>query len=270
MSLGRAWRVKYVSRNVTDLPRALAFYCDTLHFTLLEQTRRGQRATACRVARLQLGEQELRLVAFDSHGFPYPSRHSAADPWFQHLAIVVADMPAAYAQLCRHAFEPISQGGPQTLPPASGAVTAYKFRDPDGHPLELIHFPVGVGDPRWQHRAGLFLGIDQTALVAADLPQSLAFYQQLGFRVMSRSRQRGPEQQRLDGITDVDVEVVALAAALDEPPRLELLCYRAHADEGMAMAPDDVAADRTVMEVEGGRNVLVKDPTGHRLVLRRR
>lgn len=270
MSPGRARRVKYVSRNVADLPRALDFYRDALHFTLLEKTRRGHRATACRVARLQLGEQELRLVAFDSHGFPYPSRHSAADTWFQHLAIVVADMPAAYAQLCRHAFEPISQGGPQTLPPASGAVTAYKFRDPDGHPLELIHFPAGAGDARWQHRDGLFLGIDHTALVAADLPQSLAFYQQLGFRVISHSRQRGPEQERLDGIADVDVEVVGLAAALDEPPRLELLCYRAHAHEGTAMAPDDVAADRTVIEVEDGSSALVKDPTGHRLVLRRR
>jgi catechol 2,3-dioxygenase-like lactoylglutathione lyase family enzyme len=267
MNAGRALRIKHISRNVADLARAVDFYRDALHFVLLEETRHDHPGGGSRIARMWLGEQELCLVAFDSHGFPYPSRHSAADLWFQHLAIVVADMPTAYAQLCRCAFEPISEGGPQTLPSNTGAVTAFKFRDPDGHPLELIQFPAGVGDARWQRGAGLFLGIDHTVLVVADLPASLAFYEALGFHVTSRSRNRGPEQDRLDGITDVDVDVVGLATAMDEPPRLELLCYRTSADDVVAMAPDDMAADRTVIEIEDGEAALVQDPTGHRLVL---
>jgi catechol 2,3-dioxygenase-like lactoylglutathione lyase family enzyme len=266
MNVGRALRVKHVCRNVSDLTRAVDFYLDALHFVLLEEKRWNDMASGARIARLRLGEQELELMAFDSHGFPYPSRHSASDVWFQHLAIVVADMPLAYAQLCRHAFEPISQGGPQVLPPNTGSVSAFKFRDPDGHPLELIHFPAGVGDTRWQHANGLFLGIDHTALVVAEMQQSLAFYESLGFRVTSRSHNRGPEQERLDAIADVDVEVVGLAPLMDQPPRLELLCYRRQPGETIDMAPDDVASDRTVIEVENGV-AWMKDPTGHRLVL---
>jgi catechol 2,3-dioxygenase-like lactoylglutathione lyase family enzyme len=265
MSAARALRIKHVSRNVAELARAVAFYRDALHFVLLEETRHDHPGSGSLVARMRLGEQELCLVAFDSHGFPYPSRHSAADPWFQHLAIVVADMPTAYAQLCRYAFEPISEGGPQTLPPGAGSVTAFKFRDPDGHPLELIQFP--AGDTRWQREGGLFLGIDHTALVVTDLPRSLTFYEQLGFRVVSRSHNHGPAQQRLDGLANADVEVTKLAAVSNELPRLELLCYRAHAGKAVAMAPDDMAADRTVLEVEAGEPALVRDPTGHRLVL---
>lgn len=270
MNAGRALRIKQVSRNVADLAQAINFYRDALHFVLLEETRHDHPGSGSRVARMRLGDQELCLVAFDSHGFPYPSRHSAADPWFQHLAIVVADMPTAYAQLCRYPFEPISEDGPQTLPPNTGSVTAFKFRDPHGHPLELIHFPNGTGDARWQREGGLFLGIDHTAMVVTDLPPSLAFYEQLGFRVVSRSHNQGIEQQRLDGIADADVDVVGLAAALDEPPRLELLCYRTHAAGAVSMAPDDMAADRTVIETEAGETALVQDPSGHRLVLQPR
>lgn len=269
MNAGRALRIKHVSRNVANLAQAVAFYRDALHFVLLDETRHDHPGGGYRMARMRLGEQELCLVAFDTHGFPYPSRHSAADPWFQHLAIVVADMPAAYAQLRRYAFEPISEGGPQTLPPNTGSVTAFKFRDPGGHPLELIHFPAGVGDARWQRGAGLFVGIDHTALVATDLPSSLAFYERLGFHVISRSHNHGLAQQRLDGIAQAEVDVVALATVLDEPPRLELLCYRTHAGGRVAMAPDDMAADRTVIEMESGEAALVQDPAGHRLVLQR-
>ena len=42
----------------------------------------------------------------------------------------------------RH-FRPISPDGRVRLPDNSGGVTAYKFRDHDGHPLELLEFPQG-------------------------------------------------------------------------------------------------------------------------------
>ena len=266
MNVGPALRLKHVCRNVADLARAVQFYREALQFELVDAVRCDDKASGARMARMQLGRQYLELIAYDWPGVSYPSRRSAADPWFQHLAIVVKDMPAAYAQLCRHTFEPISHEGPQALPPGSGSVSAFKFRDPDGHPLELIHFPAGTGDPCWQHAAGLFLGVDHTALVATDLQRSLAFYCRLGFHIVSRSRNRGPEQDRLDGLSDTDVEVVGLAAAVNKPPRLELLCYRGRPTAEFGMAPDDLAADRTVIEVQGGA-ALLQDPTGHRLVL---
>ncbi len=38
---------------------------------------------------------------------------------------------------------------PQTLPLwnlIAGGIESFYFKDPDGHNLELIHFPVGKGD----------------------------------------------------------------------------------------------------------------------------
>jgi catechol 2,3-dioxygenase-like lactoylglutathione lyase family enzyme len=266
MSDARVLRIRHVRRNVAELERSIAFYCDALGGVLIEQARHKDG----RMARLRLGEQELVLFAPDAPGLPYPRQRSASDPWFQHLAIVVADVSWAYAHVCRHAFEAISEDGPQTLSPNTGLVTAFKFRDPDGHPLELIHFPAGVGDARWQQRKGLFLGIDHSALVVTDMQRSLAFYERLGFRVTARSHNRGPEQARLDGIADVDVDVVSLAPALPEPPRLELLGYRVHGKQAIDRAPNDIAADCTVMQVSDvgdGGGGLLKDPDGHWLAM---
>src|SRR5262249_25717905 len=75
-------------------------------------------------------------------------------------------------------FTPISVGGPQILPPRNGSVRAFKFRDPDGHPLELLYFPPGQGRPIWhqQARDDTFLGIDHSAIGISDTSVSLAFY----------------------------------------------------------------------------------------------
>ena len=91
------------------------------------------------------------------------------------------------------------------LPPNTGSVTAFKFRDPEGHPLELIRFR--------RRRARLFgkrmpgkgiLGYDHTAISVMDVERSTAFYTDLlGFHVGGRSLNRGPEQDRLDGLTGV-------------------------------------------------------------------
>ena len=139
-------------------------------------------------------------------------------------------MGAAVQRLLASGAMPISEGGPQHLPANTGGVTAFKFRDPDGHPLELIAFPPGVGDPRWQRRpdARLTLGIDHFALVVSDVERSIAFYSaQLGFRVVSRTVNRGEEQNRLDGLAGVEVDVIALAPGSGaQTPHLELLGYR--------------------------------------------
>lgn len=305
MSSGRVQRLLRISRTVVDLARATAFYRDALDFRVVDEATfdgdawgqltgvAGARGTS---VTMRLGDQDVELVAFDPPGDRYPPVRGAADLWFQHIAVVVSDIDAAYARLCGYSFEPISERGPQRLPPSSGSVIAYKFRDQDGHPLELIQFPSSTGDAAWRQKRVGFLGIDHSAIDVADIEQSIDFYTRtLGFRVASRSINSGPAQKRLDGAREDLVDVVALQPATAGPPHVELLGYRKPA--GHPIPPhaktNDVAADRLVLQVDGlarlvdalraenvnfispgivalprdQRAALVRDPTGHLLLL---
>lgn len=287
---GRVLRLLRIGRTVADLDRAAAFYCDALGFV------RAGVDTQRRAARLRLGAEEIELAAFDPPGAPYPSGSTAADLWFQHIAIVTPDIAAAYQRLLRHRAVPITQGGPQHLPEAAGGVTCFKFRDPDGHPLELIQFPPGAGDPAWQRGPdALTIGIDHSALSVADADRSAAFYAGLlGLSEASRQVNSGPAQERLDGLAADIVDVVALHPAASATPHVELLGYREPRGRTLAspLQPDDIAADRLVLEVQGledllatlrdigasvahrplpsadgSRAAVARDPDGHLIVL---
>ena len=183
---------------VSDLERSVAFYCNGLGFALNGRGEGGSPAST--EALLDLGGVSLRLIQFAAPGAPYPSGALANDPWFQHFAIRVRDMGEAYARLLSHGGHiAISTGGPQQLPPSTGSVIAYKFRDPDGHPLELSHLP-GRTTPR---SGSLFIAIDHSAIVVSDVDKSVAFYtERLGFDVAGRSINQGPSQWRLDGLDE--------------------------------------------------------------------
>lgn len=298
-------RLTRISRTVSSLEKSAAFYRDALGFSIADETALDDPAwnrltgipDACgRSITLRLGEQELELVAFDRPGRPYPRISRSIDFRFQHAAIVVGDMEQAYANLCRHPFAAITAYGPQQLPPNTGSVIAFKFRDPDGHPLELIHFPAGVGDTGWQQKRGDFLGIDHSAISVADVPRSIDFYTRLlGMSVGSRSVNSGIEQERLDHVSGAVVDIVALQPSDGQPPHIELLGYRhpiARRVQQRARV-NDVIADRLVLKVDdltqlaaalekeniefvsagtvtlrdGGQAMLVQDPTGHMLQL---
>jgi catechol 2,3-dioxygenase-like lactoylglutathione lyase family enzyme len=302
---GQVLRLLCVSRNVSNLAEAIAFYSGALGFSVTNEALiddpawselmgiPGARGYA---AILRLGEQELELLTFNPPGHPYPSASRSIDLWFQHLAIVVADMKAAYAQLCRHPLVAISECGPQRLPPNTGSVIAFKFRDPDGHPLELIQFPPGTGYASWQQKQGIFLGIDHSAVDIADMDQSLDFYTgSLGLSVASRSINSGLEQERLDDTSDVVVEVVALHPGMEGPPHVELLGYEKPTGRPIpaSVKANDLLADRLVLQVDelprlvevlkaegaefispgiitlrdGHCAALLRDPTGHMLML---
>lgn len=290
-----------IERNTANLVRAVAFYRDALGFrvedadptppawTLLP----GLCDTAPRCALLSLGEQTLLLTEFPNIP-PYPANSTSNDLWFQHCAIVTDDMPAAHDRVMRHGATPITRGGPQTLPPSTGAVTAFKFRDPDGHPLELIAFPEGAGDPVWQstQMKSPTLGIDHSAISVADVERSVLFYELLGLHVAARGADQGIEQQRLDNLADVEVDVIAMQPAA-RTPHLELLGYRqprgrTNASERLTA----IAADRLVWQadkvdmllealtdgdftdaivvsgfVQGATVALLHDPDGHLNVL---
>jgi catechol 2,3-dioxygenase-like lactoylglutathione lyase family enzyme len=225
---------------------------------------------------LGLGDSVVELLQFDRPGRPYPADIASSDLTFQHFAIVVANIQRAYQRLVSvGGWTAISTDGPQQLPASSGGVTAFKFRDPDGHPLELLAFPDRQMPEHWQARSSgsLFLGIDHSAISVADSAASIAFYQGLGLCVATRSLNTGPEQELLDAVNHAQVEVTALEPK-QSTPHVELLCYRsARCSEQSVVRSNDVAATRLVFEADGpssdgamSSQGLI-EPDGHHLVI---
>ena len=224
---------------------------------------------------LQLGRETIDILQFDMPGRSYPRLLFPDDTAFQHFAIVVSNVDLALAQLQGAlGWTPISIGGPQRLPKKSGDVTAFKFQDPDGHPLELLAFPVHAVPTHWTERLayGIFLGVDHSAISVRDTAISTAFYQSLGFTVSAQTLNQGDEQANLDGVPSPQVEVTALSLAASIP-HLELLCYRA----GMhlprkVLSSNDVAATRIALATDGLTNdidtaqQIIVDPDGHHLL----
>jgi catechol 2,3-dioxygenase-like lactoylglutathione lyase family enzyme len=252
-------RIDRFGLSVEDLDAAQGFYIDALGFrTVGLETRKGEAFAAltglddasARAAVLRLGDQTLELVEFAQRGRPYPAPRAANDPWFQHFAIAVSDMDMAFAQLWRFGQAPISSTGPQRLPPSTGDVTAYKFRDPDGHPLELSQAPQSHWARQARHPGDQpTLGIDHSALAVTDLDASLRFYVQgLGLRLGTPALNEGSEQARLDGLDDPVVDIATLTTPL-RGPHLELLHYRKpkSLQSPRTFGVSDIASARLVM-----------------------
>jgi catechol 2,3-dioxygenase-like lactoylglutathione lyase family enzyme len=201
---------------------------------------------------LRLGGQTIRLIRAEPDGRSYPADVAGWSPLFQHIAIVVADMTRAYAHLSTiPGWIPISTSGPQVLPVASGAVSAFKFRDPEGHPLELIAFPTGGVPPQWQMTSpAVCLGIDHSAVSVSSTAVSADFYESLGLDRSGGSLNVGREQAMLDDVPEAVVEVTALTPARTTP-HVELLCYQGDFDRRVpAQAVNDATATRLVLTVE--------------------
>lgn len=149
---------------------------------------------------------------------------------------------------------------------------AWKFRDPDGHPLELLWFPPGGGRAVWrQYPAGsVFLGIGHSALAVSGAARSLRFCRGLGFKVAGRSRNAGPARSRLDGLPGSRLRVLSLRPEAADGPGLELLAYRPPGRPATDIRPGDTAADWTTVEMPGLSGAgprCVRDPDGHLLLL---
>jgi catechol 2,3-dioxygenase-like lactoylglutathione lyase family enzyme len=225
---------------------------------------------------LGLGDEVIELLQFDRPGRLYPGDAVSSDLYFQHFAIIVADIHLAYQKLVSvGGWTTISTDGPQTLPASSGGVTAFKFRDPDGHPLELLAFPDCKLPKHWKGRSknDLFLGIDHSAMNVSNSWRSISFYEALGLRVAARSFNTGSEQERLDAVRNAQVEVTALELA-QTTPHVELLCYRSvPRSENIVFRSNDVAATRLVFEADGSSSKdvtdsqVLLDPDGHHLMI---
>jgi catechol 2,3-dioxygenase-like lactoylglutathione lyase family enzyme len=236
-SLVQVSRVDCPSISVASLDAAVAFYTGVLNFEVKEKT---DASSAARVAtgmsaeatassaELTLGSECLILTEYHlPEGRPFPEDSRANDFWFEHVAIVVSDMDAAYARL-QEAHVHFVSNIPQTLPmwnKEAAGISAFYFRDIDGHYLEFIHFPAGKGQPKWQVVSGkIFLGIDHTAIAVSDTSRSLHFYRDaLHMRVTGGSENYGAEQEHLSGVFNAHVLITSLRA--ESGIGVELLQY---------------------------------------------
>ena len=207
---------------------------------------------------LTLGASRIDLDAFEKPGRSYPDGTNAADLVFQHLALVTDDARADWARAAAAGAFAISRDGPVELPMSSGGVTAIKFRDPEGHPLEFLQFPAG-SNPAWKGRGTM--GIDHSAISVADVAASRRFYAEYGLTECKGSINHGPAQVALDGLNDVCVDVVPMNPPI-ATPHVELLGYRAPSRRALwPLAANDVAATRIVWRAE--TDELMPDPDGH-------
>jgi len=213
-----------VSITVTNLERAIQFYEGVLHFKKTsEYTLNAAAAKSLfevneniKVATLKLGEESIELWECKTPGRAIPTDARSNDLSFQHIAIVVSDMEAAYQQLRKAKVQFVSTA-PQTLPdylPAAAGISAFYFRDLDGHNLEIIHFPKGKGNEKWQKPGDqVFLGIDHTAIGIGDTDSSLDFYDAaLGLKVAGNSENYGSEQEHLNQVFGAHLIITGLKA----------------------------------------------------------
>jgi len=231
--------VDAVNMTVSDADRAADFYSRVLHFQKISETEvagedyehlEGVFGLRMRVVRMQLGDEQIELSEYLApKGRPIPTDSRSNDRSFQHIAIIVSDMEKAYAWLRENRVEHASSG-PQRLPESNknaAGIRAFYFKDPDGHPLEILQFPADKGLAKW-HRASeeLFLGIDHTAIVVDNTETSLKFYRDLlGMRVVGQSENYGTEQEHLNNVFGARLRITSLRAAAG--PGIELLEYLA-------------------------------------------
>src|SRR5438034_144767 len=245
--------VESIGMTVSDMDRSVEFY-SALTFQKVKDVEvsgeqyehlEGVFGARMRIVRMQLGKEFLDLTQYLAPpGRPIPPDSRSNDLWFQHIAIVVRDMDQAFEKLRALKVQFVSTG-PQTLPPsikAAAGIKAFYFRDPEQHNLEIIYFPPGKGDPRWQEKTDkLFLGIDHTAIGISSTDASLKFYRDLlGLRKAGESENFGTEQEHLNQVFGAHLHITGMRAAAG--PGVEFLEYLSPRD-GRRRPPDVHAND---------------------------
>ena len=237
LALAQVTKVEAIGITVKDMNRSLKFYTQILGFKKVSDNEykgdgfeklEGVFGLNIRVARLQLGDEFIELTDYlTTGGRSIPENAKSNDLFFQHIAIVVSDMDKAFQQVKKYNVEFVSTA-PQTLPksiPAAEGIKAFYFHDPDDHNLELIYFPKGKGQEKWQHGNGkIFLGIDHTAIGVSNTENSHKFYMDLlGVERKGDSWNKGMEQEHLNNVEGASLHITGYRAAAG--PGIEFLQY---------------------------------------------
>lgn len=230
-------KVDAIGITVKDMNRSVKFYQEVLGFKKISdheysgpefEKLEGIFGLNIRVVRMQLGDEFIELTDYlTSGGRSIPEDQKANDLFFQHIAIVVNDMDKAFQQLKKYNVEYVSTA-PQTLPVsniAAAGIKAFYFHDVDDHNLELIYFPKGKGNPKWQISGStIFLGIDHTAIGVSSTAGSQRFYQDmLGIERKGESWNFGTEQEHLNNVEGASLHITGFRSAAG--PGVEFLQY---------------------------------------------
>lgn len=304
-------KVEAIGITVKDMDRSLKFYTEVLGFNKISEVEisgeayeklNGLFGLHMRVARLQLGDEIIELTDYlTTGGRSIPEDQRSNDLFFQHIAIVVSDMDNAFEQVKKYKVEYVSTA-PQTLPksiPGAEGIKAFYFHDPDNHNLELIYFPKGKGQPKWQQPGDkLFLGIDHTAIGVSNTEISHKFYADLlGIERKGDSWNKGIEQEHLNNVKGASLHITGYRAA--SGPGIEFLQYivpgpgkrypeDTRADDlwfwqttlltrdattlfNKLKASDNIFLSKEVVPVlrngKQTRSFIVKDPDGHAMLI---
>ena len=246
--------VDAIEITVSDMDRAVDFYSRVLTFEKVSDDEvagenfehlEGVFGLRLRVVRMRLGDEFIELTEYLApKGRPIPVDSRSNDRWFQHIAIIVSDMDKAYAML-RHNKVEYASSGPQRLPDwnkNAAGISAFYFKDPDEHPIEVLQFPPDKGLEKWHRPTDkLFLGIDHTAIVVWNTDASVKFYcDLLGMHVAGESENYGTEQEHLNNVFGARLRITSLRGA--SGPGIELLEYLAPRD-GRPFPSDEQASD---------------------------
>lgn len=230
-------KVDAIGITVKDMKRSLQFYTAVLGFKKISDTElsgeqyeklKGVFGLHIRVVRLQLGDEFIELTDYlTTGGRSIPEDQKSNDLSFQHIAIVVSNMDRAFQQVKKFNVEFVSTV-PQTLPksiPGAEGIKAFYFHDPDNHTLELIYFPKGKGQTKWQTFNGkIFLGIDHTAIGVSSTERSHQFYADLlGIERKGDSWNKGIEQEHLNNVEGASLHITGYRTP--NGPGIEFLQY---------------------------------------------
>ena len=240
-------RVLQFGFTSADTARSVDFYRQSLGFETGETLQidggaygqlLGLPQGCFRLTRLQLGQETLEILerpeaaasGSQRAGRAIPADSRSCDLWFQHLCLVTSNLDGALERLQPALESGLTQAvsrAPQTLPAwnrAAAGIRAFKFRDPDGHNLELLEFPPDKGEARWHRGSGL-LGVDHSAISISDTVLSSRFYDELlGLRLGGDSLNSGPTQDALDNLEQTQVRITAHRCP--QGPGIECLDYQ--------------------------------------------
>lgn len=190
--------------TVRDVDRSVDFYSRALLFEKVSDVQTsgadvarlfGVSGPRVRVVTMRLGAERLELVEDRGRVSRQPPAEAARDgSAVARIALAVNDIEQASLWLQRQHVQGTPEASADARQNTTG-VRALSFEDPDGHALEIVEYPAGQGDARWQRPTDrVFLGIDHAALVVGDTDESLRFYRDtLGLRVTARRESDAPE-----------------------------------------------------------------------------
>src|SRR5262249_18159261 len=102
-------RVDSIGLTVSDMDHSVDFYSRVLDFNKISDKEvtgadyehlEGVFGARARIVKMKLGDESIELTEYVApKGRPFPVDSRSNDRWFQHMAIIVSEMNAAYERL---------------------------------------------------------------------------------------------------------------------------------------------------------------------------